>query len=211
MNSVKYLVCPMCGKTSPLYNGKTTLKRLDEVHYLALIKTRTSMGRKGFKNVGEQMALCDCLSDPVCARLANELLDLCSGIIVHSWENDVAGKYGLHKPLAIKKLEKLESVQVVSTQEEDGMRLTLDDNMRAIKKCENEKKELQRMCDGQSFRLDDQDREIKKLKKLLKERTESDDSVRLKSDDDARKIASLKMEVEGLKSIVKMYEERSLQ
>ena len=210
----------MCGKTSPLYGKKTTLKSLHEVSDLALISARRCIGRGGFvriKNAAgvdvEPVPLSSRLSDPVCLRLANELIDLSSGLLTIVWENNVP----VTMPSLLKKMQRLSDGAAREIMEDEDRRFKVDDYARGISSLEAENKRLLDWKESASLRIADYESEVFMLTKQVGEVTQSDDCFRLQHDDLVRENNRLREENNRLRKdlhyrdeVIRMYENRSL-
>lgn len=153
---VEYLVCPFCGKTTPLTKSLGSFKVGDPAE-LAWIQTRECKGRKGFCKI-ETKTLRDKIKEY--QHLADELVDFCSGILMVTMEENLP----VHKPVFIQQFQKLKKQILEGTPEEESIRFELDDSKRRIKQLSMQLKKEKQIAEGKTFEVVDLKRENQKLK-----------------------------------------------
>jgi len=196
---VEYLVCPICGKSTPL---KKASYKVGDPAELGWIQVRECRGKKGFCTV-ETKTLRDNIKE--CQRLADELVDFCSGVLTIVLEENLK----VHKPSFLQKYEQLQRQIEKGTPEEEEMRFQMDDNLREIKRLKAELKEVKDMYEYLSVKYDDIIKENKHLKSELKRERNSHEGRTFEVADLKRENQRLKDQNRALRYQLQSYEKAS--
>jgi len=201
---VEYIVCPICGKTSPV---KTGSYKIGDPMELGWIQIRECRGKKGFCTIETKT-----LRDNIKAyqKFADELVDFCSGVLMVVLEENLP----VHKPVFLLKYED------ISRQLNEGMSKVTTDLEDITFKVEDLEKENSKLksdlqsvnADFDTYRLIGADlfRKNEDLTERLNSTASREERYVFKADDNSGEIASLKRELKNKKMIIQEYEDNSL-
>ncbi|GAI17883.1 unnamed protein product, partial [marine sediment metagenome] len=118
---VEYLVCPICGKTTPT---KTGSYKIGDPTTLGLIQVRECRGKKGFCTIETKKMRNNI---PKYQKFADELVDFCSGILMVTMEEGLRVHYPVFILRYIKLQKEIERLVNEGTPDADENTFQVDD------------------------------------------------------------------------------------
>lgn len=197
---VEYIVCPICGKTTPT---KTGSYKIGDPVELGWIQTRECRGKKGFCTIETKT-----LRDNIKAyqKFADELVDFCSGVLMVVMEENLP----IHKPTFILKYEDLDRQLQKGIPEIENITIELDDMKKQNSKLKMDLQYANSTCDEYRLIRDDLVRKNEDLNSRLNSTTYREESHAFKTDDQTREIERLKCKLRDKNRIIQQYENNSL-
>ena len=205
------LVCPMCGKTTKLdarKAGTPTYKAGDPQKFF-IIQTRLCAGRHGLPKIDETNFI-ENLDDPELVDLANQLVDMASGLVISALENELP----LHRPAILLRLDKLieenkqlqdRSLPTLDARQTEKLTFDLQDTKKDLLIVIDRCKEAEKQTEIITLSKAHLQRIVDKMKEEQEEDNRDDTIL-----EQGAEIAELKKTIENLQLDIKDYEAKLL-